>query len=90
MSRSFALKALSGRDSVVFVLKDRVSDPFGSDDVYHYLLVPRAKVDPLREALGNKSFKTRDFGERLFSADEPLEEEALREKLAKEFDLHCA
>lgn len=90
MSQSFALKALSGRDSVIFVIKDRVADPFGSDDIFHYLLVPRAKVEPLREALGGKSFKTREFGERLFSSEEPLEDAALRSRLAEEFNLHCA
>lgn len=90
MSKSFALKTLAGRDSVVFIIKDRVSDPFGVDDVFHYLLVPRAKVEPLREALGSKSFKLKDFGERLFSSDEPLEDEPLRQKLQADFDLKVA
>lgn len=90
MSSSFAMKALAGRDSVVFVIKDRVSDPFGTDDVYHYLLVPRLKVAALREALGKKAFRLREFGERLFSSDEPLDDAQLRTKLEREFDLRCA
>lgn len=90
MSKTFALKALAGRDSVVFIIKDRVSDPFGRDDIYHYVLVPRAKVEPLREALGSKSFKLKEFGERLFSSEEALEDEPLRQKLQNEFDLKVA
>ena len=77
----FTARYLETSKSCLVIIKDRVSDMFGTEDVYHYILSTPAMAQKLKHRLGGGAQRISEYGERCFSSDYLLEDAELEQRL---------